>query len=387
VNVLFIDQYSALGGAQQCLLDLMPAIEERGWNARVAVPPGGPLVDLLRARGMRVDEIRSGPFRSGRKSVADLLRFAADVPAQTAAMAVLLDQSSTDLVYVNGPRLLLAAAIAARRRAPILFHAHHSIGQPSAAYLEGLALRHSGATVVACCDAVAQPLRKWVPQQRIHTVPNGTADLGFRGRTFEPGRDVRIGIVGRIAPEKGQAEFLRAAALLVPQTPHARFVICGAPLFGDRSYYGEVLRLAADLPVEFLDWQEDIAGVMRSLDILVIASKQEGMPRVLLEAFSAGVAVVAFPVGGIPEVIEDGITGFLTRDLAAGLSAVLESDPGKLRAVTRNARREWELRYTIARYRESIIALMEQSAARETTAPQPRKSAMRRAAPEDTRNA
>jgi len=381
VNVLFLDQFSALGGAQQCLLDLLPAVEERGWTARVAIPMGGPLVDVLRGRGVRVDEIRSTEYRCGRKSVADFLRFAADAPRQTAAIAAIVDESSADLVYVNGPRLLMAAKLATRGRVPMLFHAHHSILQRSARYLEGLALRQSGATVAACCDAVARSIP--VSRESIHTIPNGTADLGFVERSFEK---QRIGIIGRIAPEKGQTEFLRAAGLLLRDAPHARFVICGAPLFGDRAYYNEVLRLAADLPVEFLDWQEDVGAVMRGLDVLVIPSKQEGMPRVLLEAFSAGLPVAAFPVGGIPEVIEDKVTGFLTRaaqpdELAATLREVLRSDPDKLRAVAHNARREWEQRYTLAAYRARITNLMEQSvplAARETIAPQPRRSATQR---------
>ncbi|MGA3186032.1 MAG: glycosyltransferase family 4 protein, partial [Bryobacteraceae bacterium] len=305
MNVLFLDQFSALGGAQHCLIDLIPAIQERGWSARAAIPRGGQLGSLLRDRGIRVDDIQSGPYGCGKKSAADILRFAADVPRQIAKIATLLDQPA-DLVYVNGPRLLIAAALAARGRVPILFHAHHCIEQRGAALLEGLALRHSGATVAAISEATARPLRKWVPAERIHTIPNGTADFGFHERSFE---QIRIGIVGRIAPDKGQLEFLRAAALLMPLVPHAQFVICGAPLFGDRAYYDEVLSLAAGLPVEFLDWQPDVGAVMRDLDILAIPSRQEGMSRVLIEAFSAGLPVVAFPVGGIPEVIDDRRTG------------------------------------------------------------------------------
>jgi glycosyltransferase involved in cell wall biosynthesis len=241
----------------------------------------------------------------------------------------------------------------------MLFHAHHSIEQTTARYVERLALRRSN--VAACCEAVAQSLR--IEDGRVQVIPNGTADLGFVERRFDA---LRIGIVGRISPEKGQAEFLRAAAPL----KGARFVVCGAPLFGDRDYYHEVLRLAAGLPVEFLDWQDDMASVMRDLDVLVISSKREGMPRVLLEAFSAGVPVVAFPVGGIPEVIEDRSTGFLARgELAATLQEVLESDPQTLREIAHRARREWERRYTVAKYRERITTLMEQCvprAARET---------------------
>jgi glycosyltransferase involved in cell wall biosynthesis len=371
VNILFLDQFSVLGGAQRCLLDLLPAIEERGWTARAAVP-AGPLCAMLRGRGIRVDEIQCGPYGCGKKSLEDVLQLSADVPRQTSAIGELL--KGTDLVYLNGPRLLIAAALATRGRVPMLFHAHHRIAQRVARYVEGWALRRSGAVVAACCDAVAQSLRNAVPAEHIHLVPNGTEDLGFMDRGFEKRR---VGVIGRIAPQKGQAEFLRAAAAL---SSPARFVICGAPLFGDRDYYDEVLRLAAGLPIEFLDWQDDIAGVMRDLDLLVIPSKQEGMPRVMLEAFSAGVPVVASPVGGIPEVIEDGVTGFLAPDLPRTLQEVLELDSQTLRAVAHNARDEWERRYTLDAYRKRITNLMEQyvpRGGREIAAPRQRRSATR----------
>jgi glycosyltransferase involved in cell wall biosynthesis len=375
VKVLFLDQFSVLGGAQRCLLDLLPAIEERGWTARAAIPFGGPLVERLRTRGVRADEIKCGPYGCGRKSAADLLQFAADIPRQNAAIAGLLE--GTDLVYVNGPRLLIAATLATRGRVPMLFHAHHCVGQSSARYVEGWALRRSNAMVAACCDAVAQTLRNRLPAERIHVVPNGTEDPGFVERSFEKRR---VGMIGRIAPEKGQVEFLRAAAQLVQRGSQARFVICGAPLFGDHAYYNEVLKLAAGLPVEFLDWKADAAGVMRDLDVLVMPSTEEGMPRVLLEAFSAGVPVVAFPVGGIPEVIEDGVTGFLAdaSNLTETLERVLESGPQALGAIARNARLEWERSYRVETYRERITNLMAQCvphAARETAVPQQRRSA------------
>jgi glycosyltransferase involved in cell wall biosynthesis len=121
------------------------------------------------------------------------------------------------------------------------------------------------------------------------------------------------------------------------------------------------------------------------LDVLVIPSKREGMPRVLLEAFSAGLPVVAFPVGGMPEVIEDQVTGFLTRNasataLAAKLREVLECDRRR-EQVARNARGEWERLYTLTAYRARITNLMEQCVprqVRETAAPLSSRSATRR---------
>ena len=140
-------------------------------------------------------------------------------------------------------------------------------------------------------------------------------------------------------------------------------MICGAPLFAEQRYDHEVRRRARGLPVEFLGWRDDIASVLRQLDLLVIASSEEGLPRVLLEAFSAGVPVVAFPAGGIPEALEDQRTGFLVQKssgeaLAARIGTLMTGDPTRLREVAHNARRAWERFYDVSHYRRGITNLL-----------------------------
>lgn len=360
MNILFLDQYSDLGGAQACLLDLMPAIRDRGWVAHAAVPGGGPLVERLRATGVVVHEIRCGRYRPGTKGLADFLRFPFDIARQTRTIRRLLDQTRFDLVYVNGARLLPAAAIAVQGRAPMVFHAHWRYAG-AAAMAARWSIRRSSATVIACCRYVTAPLN--VAEQRLHVIPNGVADGGFHERSFDPAAGFRIGIIGRIAPEKGQGEFLGAAALLAPEFPNSRFVICGAPLFADRRYEDEVRRSAGGLPVEFLGWRDDIGSVLRQLDLLVNASSEEGFPRVLLEAFSAGVPVVAFPAGGIREALEDEQTGFLVQPssaeaLAARIRALMTGDPARLREVAHNARRVWQRSYDVSLFRSRITNLL-----------------------------
>jgi glycosyltransferase involved in cell wall biosynthesis len=368
MNILFLDQYSELGGAQGCLLDLMPAIVERGWTAHAAVPGGGPLVEQLRSMGVVMHEIRSGPYRSRTKRLADFLRFPFDIARQTRTLRRLLDQTQFDLVYINGARLLPAAAIAVQGRAPMVFHAHWRYAG-AAAWMARWSIRRSGATVIACCRYVTAPLG--AAEQRLRVIPNGVADCGFRKRSFDAAAGFRIGIIGRIAPEKGQAEFLRAAALLAPEFPNSRFVICGAPLFADQRYQDEVRCRACGLPVEFLGWRNDIASVLEQLDLLVIASSEEGLPRVLLEAFSAGVPVVAFPAGGIPEALEDEQTGFLVQPssaeaLAVRIRTLMTGDPTRFREVAHNARGAWECFYDVSHYRRAIISLL---AARASASP------------------
>jgi glycosyltransferase involved in cell wall biosynthesis len=372
MNVLFLDQFSDLGGAQKCLLDLLPEIEARGWRASVALPGDGPLVKLLRARNVRVHEIPCGPYRSGSKSIADILRFRRDVLNQVDVLRPL----KFDLLYVNGPRLLAGAAMAYGDRAPVLFHAHSRVPVGPESWLAGWSIRKMNATVVACAQAVAPNVRG----DKLRVIANGTPDMGVREHRSS---QWRIGIIGSIRPEKGQLEFLRAAAILVQDFKDARFILCGSASSPQGSYFRMVEKYADSLPVDLLGWREDVAAVLAELDLLVIASKAEGMPRVMLEAFSAGVPVVAFSVGGIPEVIIDRQTGFLVPErtpqaLATCIREIINGGREPLRKVAANARWEWERKYTVQVYRKNITALMEslvsdRPAAREIESPPARR--------------
>jgi len=365
MEILFVEQFSLLGGAQLCLMDVLDAVQRRKWHAHIALPAGGPLVERIRSRGLDVDIIPCGPYRSGVKTFSDFFQLPVDVWRQRRILADLINSGKFDLVYVNGPRLLPAAALAARDRVPVLFHAHNRLHQRSAAGLAGWSIRQADATVIACSNYVAQPLTRYVPKSKLHVISNGTSDLGFRPRVFGQGRSWRIGHVGRVSPEKGQAEFLEAVALLASEFPVARFMICGAPMTPVDKYLDRVSQLARGLPVEFLGWRDDIASVLADLDLLVVPSKDEGMPRVVLEAFSAGVPVVAFRAGGISELISDGENGFLVTEAASGALAdrireISRSDPETLRRVVENARRAWERAYTVAAYQSQIMDLVEQ---------------------------
>ncbi|HYL39334.1 MAG TPA: glycosyltransferase family 4 protein [Bryobacteraceae bacterium] len=384
MNILFLDQFSDLGGAQRVLLDTVDAALERGWNAWTALPAGGPLIEQLGSRNVPLIEIPSGPYRSRTKGVADWLRFGSDLRKQNRILEDLASGVAFDLIYVNGPRLLPAAAtLAARRRLRVLFHAHSHIPQRVSLRLAGRSIRRAAAAVAACSHSVLASFLRYADPAKLCVIPNGVPEIEFRRRESRHKRDWRIGLIGRIGPEKGQAEFVRAAALLHARFPSATFVICGAPLFAEPAYYETVRRLAQGLPVEFLGWREDVAPVLAGLDLLAAPSGYEGMGRVIIEAFSAGVPVVAFPSGGIPEVVIDGKNGFLTPDrspeaLAARIAHVMTSDPGTLETIVANARRNWEQCYTLEIYQQRITDWMERQVsgervARETTAPQRRK--------------
>jgi glycosyltransferase involved in cell wall biosynthesis len=360
MNVLFLDQFGEMGGAQRCLLDLLPAVAEHGGKLFAAIPGRGPMVQQFEASGADVREIPCGPYRSGAKGPFDAFRFAVDVARQTHILRGIARSHRIDLIYANGPRLWPAAARVSRRRIPVLCHAHNQIGSSAQAQIAGWAIRRSNAAVIACCEFAGGTLRQFA-RDRVHVVPNGVEDCGYRARDFGR-RPWRIGVIGRIAPEKGQLEFVQAAThLKLPAG--SQLVICGAPMFADLGYFENVRRAAIGLPIEFTGWREDIRQVLAGLDLLVIPSKQEAMPRVMIEAFSAGVPVVAFDVGGIREVITNDVTGFLLHERSAialgrGIGHAME-DTEKLRRIAANARSAWERSYTLNHYRYGIMRRIE----------------------------
>jgi glycosyltransferase involved in cell wall biosynthesis len=361
MNILFVDQFSQLGGAQRCLLDLLPAIQGRGWGAYVAAPGSGPLMDSVRSLGMEYYVLPEAEYASGRKGVWDAMQFARAFPATVVRLRQLIRELSIDLVYVNGPRLLPPASLASR---PIVFHAHSVVTQKLARSWATFVLRHTDAEVIAVSEYAAGPLRPFVPAERMHVVYNGVPGRGAEvPRRPKPAPPWRIGFIGRIAPEKGALDLVRAARILNRSRSDLRFFICGAPVFSDIAYGLRVKTESRDLPVMFCGWQDDISEFLRLLDLVVVPSaSSDAAPRIILEAFSAGIPVIAYPSGGIPELVDPSaglIVPECTPDsLALGIGMLLDR-PEQLHEMGVSARRVWAERFQLERYWEQVLEVLE----------------------------
>ncbi len=356
MRLLLLDQFSDPGGAQQVLLEFLPAIRERGWEALIGMPGDGELFPRIAAMGFETARIDCGPFRSGKKSSADLARFLGGSPRLARQIHALANRFRADLVYINGPRLLPAASIASLRM-PVLFHAHSYLPPGAVRRLTGMALRRLNARVVASCRFVADSWRGYVAADRLSVIYNGV-------RT--PSRQVKristtptIACIGRISAEKGQHEFVAAAGLIHRELPDCRFTIYGAPLFGDaaaQQYEIALRQAAAGLPIDFAGWTPDIDSALANIDLLLVPSTaHEATTRVILEAFAAGVPVIAFRSGGIPEVIEHGVNGMLadsTEEMARLTIELLRADRT---AMSQAARESWRARFTLSHYHSQIL--------------------------------
>ena len=157
-----------------------------------------------------------------------------------------------------------------------------------------------------------------------------------------------MSIVGRLSLEKGHEVFLRAARLIVNEIPDARFLVVGeGPLVDTLKNMVAELDLTAH--VIFTGHRSDLSVIYAATDVLVLSSFTEGIPNVLLEAFAYGKPAVATSVGGVPEVMRDGVDGWLVEpgDAEAIARRVLDllKDPARRTQMGSAARLSIEQNY------------------------------------------
>ncbi len=190
-----------------------------------------------------------------------------------------------------------------------------------------------------------------IRRRKLSHVPNGIDTAAFTAVEADrsavraalgiaPSAQV-IGTIGRLAEVKQQAVLIRAFAKILPAFPAARLMLVGdGPLRAELEELAQSVGVAST--VIFTGYQPNPERYLAALDIFVLPSRAEAMPLVIPEAWAAGRPVIASRVGGIPELIEDGKTGFLVEsgdvnELAARLQSLL-TDPQRARELGRAGR-------------------------------------------------
>lgn len=318
MKVLHVITDTNIGGAGRYLLYLLPQPAFRDVDIAVACPDGE-LSVRLEAAGIRRLNI------SGRD-----ISFS---PRLTRELAALVKAEKPDIVHTHGS---LSGRIAARmRKIPVVYTKHGQVRTPDrrgiassqagpfTRLVNRVATRVLADRVIAVSDRVRKELEdSGIQPSMITVIPNGidlspyrqkakrtskakAADADAQGK-----RSFLIGTVARLSPEKGIDTLLDAAKIVVTSYPSARFVIAGTgPL--ERELAQKVRDLRLENCVRMVGFVDNVPGLFSGLDLYVLPSDTEGIPLALLEAMAAGLPVVATRVGGVPEVVVDGVTGFL----------------------------------------------------------------------------
>ena len=381
LRVLYLDHTAELSGGELALLRLLGALDRNRVTPIVALASPGPLVDALRAIDVdthvvpldpRVREARKDALGPGGLAVrvcqlGTLARYARELAAFARA-------ERADLLYANSLKSDLYGALAGRRaRVPVIWHVRDRIETDDlpapAVWLMRCLARRWPACVVANSASTLATLRLGTAR------PTEVIGSGLTPDTIErcsgprtASAVARIGLIGRIAPWKGQDVFLRAAAEVLRQGYAARFEIVGKALFGEQAFERRLPALAHELgiaaQVEFRGFQADIPAVLRSLDVLVHASTTpEPFGQVIVEGMAAGLPVIATDGGGAREIVSAGVTGLLVPmgDVAALAAALcrLLARPHEARALGAAGRAHALAHYTVEGFARRSEALYE----------------------------
>jgi glycosyltransferase involved in cell wall biosynthesis len=304
-RLLAVSPVAHPGGAETTLLRLLRELAARGWAVTVTAPASGSLLDAAAADGHGVASLPLGGLARG-----------AGAPAVRSWPQARRLAREADVVLLNGT--VCGRALPALRGLPAhtVLYVHDVVTRVPRMW-------HGADAVLAASAAVADSL---TGLEAGVVYPAVDPDPPRAESPWAASEGPVVGFVGRVERRKAPLDFVHAAPAIREGTPGARLVMVGGDDYDDDpDYAAEVDRAAREQGVERYGWVDEGAGLMRHLDVLVLPSRQEPFGTVLAEAMAVGTPVVATRVGGLAEVVEDGVTGVLVEpgDPAALAAATL----------------------------------------------------------------
>lgn len=356
LKVLYtIEEHGAgyYGGAFKDLLTILAHLDRDRFLPEVLLTRHTGVGTAFEALGVQVLACALPPWRKGRSYPF--------VPAALFRVIRLLLQRRPELIHINGgyndvPYISLAARLLG---IPSLFTVRdvNVLREKSRKYHFRWANR-----LVLCARAMEAEVarQRLVPQDRIRTVYAGIDVEAFRRSAHDAARDVRhefgispeaplVGVVANLSPIKGYEDLFPALAPVAQKVEGLRCLCVGG---GDPMYQRHLERVVEGSGLErcvvFAGYQREVAPFYDAMDLLVLPSRSEAFPIVLLEAMAMARPVIATDVGGVPEAVIDGVSGLLVppRDpsrladamlrLLNDLSARLDMGLAGLDRVSRN---------------------------------------------------
>jgi glycosyltransferase involved in cell wall biosynthesis/ribosomal protein S18 acetylase RimI-like enzyme len=354
------------------LLGQLRRLREEGYEVTGVSAPG-PNVAAVQAAG-----IRHLPWRNATRSwnlAADLRAFA--------ELVRLLRRERFDLLHTHNPKPGVMGRVAARlARVPLVVNTVHGLyatpeDRPAKRIvvlgLEGLAARCSDLELYQSEEDL-----RWA--RRIRVVRAGRSELLGNGtdlRRFHPDRvgpervaELRrelglppdalvVGAVGRLVAEKGYRELFAAARAVRRQDPRVRFLVVGSADLDKADAITQAELEQADADVCFAGWRDDVDDLLAAMDVFVLASWREGMPRAAIEAAAMARPLVLTDIRGCREVARHDQEALLVRprdpDALAATILRLARDPALRARLAAAARRRAEARFSEEAVAERVL--------------------------------
>jgi glycosyltransferase involved in cell wall biosynthesis len=329
MRVIHYNHTDVIAGAERVLLNALPHLERLGLELLVLSPSGALQEEVTR---LGVPSAVCSSLRA--RFTLNPLRLLFYLHSLWASGRELRQQFRTrnpDMIHANSVRAGIVATLATTGMdIPVVWHVHdmlpHHPFSPAIRALAALSRRTDLIAVSqATCESFSGSLFRGVLLRKT-TVLHNVATRGTAALTAEQRAAVRthLGLedrfvvvcAGQICPRKNQIALVEAFAKAYCQEPRMALVIIGSALFNHDKRYEQKLRervreLGLEDSVLMLGQRHDLPLLLQAMDLLALPSRREPFAMILLEAMEAGLPIVAAAVDGVPELLADGVTGWL----------------------------------------------------------------------------
>ena len=346
INILFLHAGAEMYGADKVMLDLIKRLDKSKYTAYVILPTDGVLVDALKNEGINVTVMPYPIMRRKYFNPVGIVKYFGGLKKYTKKITELARQWHIDVIHTNTAATLEGSFVSRKLKIPQLWSIHEIIVKPAIMYqfTSKLIAKYSSITITDS-GAVKEHLEKsgCFKKDAVKVIYNGVdakrftpeSDCSYLYDEWNIPRNAPIiGMMGRVNSWKGQADFLKAANILMKRHPDLYTVFVGAAFEGEEWREKELADSIEASPYKDRiinkGYRTDSQGIYKLYDVFVLPSTNpDPLPTVVLEAMATGKPVVGYRHGGVCEMVKEGYNGLLAEvrnpeDLADKIDVLLK---------------------------------------------------------------
>lgn len=313
INILHLMPTSGPGGAERLLIDIVSSLNKKTYHSVVGMLNTGWLTGKIEEAGLDIRVMRSGgPI--DHVLFKDLIQ--------------IIRSENINIIHSHLLDMNFYAALSSKvTNTPLVCTEHGDIHHTSKGswknILKAKTISLFADNIVFVSQYTEDYFQKYVkqPPNKRTVIYNGVDDNLFKKVDADQKKALRkklqlnenaalIANVGNLYPVKGQKYLIQAFRLVKDSVPNSELLIIGRGEL-EQELRTETETIGLKDSVRFLGFREDVGDLLKASDIFVLSSLSEGLPIALIEAMGCGLPVVATDVGGVKEVIQDGIDGFI----------------------------------------------------------------------------